>query len=68
MDNSRETDQKAILIAWAGGSEGLSKLRDCKIQIKGTDGRNILEEDQQADFNREGVMWSHLSVTHRFST
>lgn len=56
MDNSRETDQKAILIAWAVDSEGLSKLRDCKIPIKGTDGRNILEEDQQAYFNKEGVM------------
>lgn len=61
VDNSRETDQKTILIAWARESEGLSKVRDCRIQIKRTDRRNILKEDQQAYFKKEGQAESSFS-------
>lgn len=61
IDNSRETDQKAILIAQARESEDLSKLRDCRIQMKRTDGRNILKEDQQAYFKKEGEEESSFS-------
>lgn len=33
---------------WVRDSEGQNKPRGYRKQVKGTDGRNILEEDQQA--------------------